>query len=144
MSNVIAHRGKQAWSVCIKQRLCCNTTACWGPVGPQSPTCRVVTNMRARTNRVVVCLTDEELNTLNTKVDRSGLNRSEYCRRVLSDIAVTEFSADVSFLIQELRSITRTLTQLIQEHQSENPEQLRSALNDIQTIKQTIKDAYSF
>ena len=101
--------------------------------------------MRARTNRVVVCLTDEELNTLNTKVDQSVLNRSEYCRRVLSDIAVTEFSADVSFLIQELRSITRTLTKLIQEHQSKNPEiQLQSALNDIQTIKQTIKDAYSF
>ena len=100
--------------------------------------------MRKRDKRVVVYFTEEEVNALNRKVELSGLSREGYCRSVLADSQVTAFDADVSILIKELRSISSTLSQIIQEQKTANPGQLQSALNDIQTIKQTIKDAYSF
>ena len=100
--------------------------------------------MRKRDKRVVVYFTENEVNALNRKVELSGLSREAYCRSVLAGSQVTTFDADVSLLIQELRSISRALSQIIQEQKTANPGQLQSALNDIQAIKQTIKDAYSF
>ena len=100
--------------------------------------------MRKRDKRVVVYFTENEVNAHNRKVELSGLSREAYCRSVLADSKVTAFDADVSFLIQELRSISSALSQIIQEQKIANLGQLQSALNDIEAIKQTIKDAYSF
>ena len=99
--------------------------------------------MRTRENRVVICLTDEELNSLNSKVELSGLNRADYCRRILAGKQVTEFSADVSVLIQELRSIRRELIQIKQECSQAVPARLQTVLSDLQKLNQLIVVSYS-
>ena len=99
--------------------------------------------MRTRENRVVICLTDEELKSLNNKVEQSGLNRAEYCRRILSGRQVTEFSADVSMLIQELRSIGRKMEQIKQECSQADTARLQTVLSDLQRLSQIIVASYS-
>ena len=99
--------------------------------------------MRTRENRVVICLTDEELESLNSKVVQSGLTRSDYCRRILSGRQVTEFSADVSMLIQELRSIGRKLEQIEQECSQADTARLQTVLSDLQRLSQIIVASYS-
>ena len=99
--------------------------------------------MRTRENRVVICLTDEELKSLNNKVEQSGLNRAEYCRRILSGRQVTEFSADVSMLIQELRSIGRKMDQIKQECSQADTARLQTVLSDLQRLSKLIVASYS-
>lgn len=99
--------------------------------------------MRTRENRVVICLNDEELYSLNSKVELSGLNRADYCRRILSGKQVTEFNADVSILIQELRSIRRELIQIKQECSQADSARLQTVLSDLQKLNQMIMDSYS-
>lgn len=98
---------------------------------------------RTRKERIAICFTEEELESLNNKVKKTGLSREAFCRKVLDGTIISDNKKDVSAMIQELRSISRDLTQIAQESSREDSARLLSVLSDLEIARQRILAAYT-
>lgn len=68
--------------------------------------------MRTRSNRIVFCLNDNELSKLNRKVEKSGLTRTEFLRKMVSNIEVKEQPTLFKDALYQLRMIGNNLHQV--------------------------------
>lgn len=68
--------------------------------------------MRTRSNRIVFCLNDNELYKLNRKVEKSGLTRTEFLRKMVSNIEVKEQPTLFKDALYQLRMIGNNLHQV--------------------------------
>ncbi|MBP9989551.1 MAG: plasmid mobilization relaxosome protein MobC [Ruminococcus sp.] len=69
--------------------------------------------MRNRNNRIVFCMNDDELNKLNRKIEKSGLTRTAFLRKMCAGIEVKEQpSADFFDILYQLRMIGNNIHQV--------------------------------
>ncbi len=69
--------------------------------------------MRNRNNRIVFCLNDNELKSLNSKVRKSGMSQSAFLRRLCAEKEIKEQpSADLKEVISQLRMIGINIQQV--------------------------------
>ncbi len=103
--------------------------------------------MRRRTNRINICLSDEELADLNERVRRAGGSRERFIRQCISGVAIREApSVDVPKLIYEVRRVGASLNRILIIANArgllEVPE-LRRALQRNRELEVRIVDAYT-
>ena len=69
--------------------------------------------MRNRNNRIVFCLNDNELKSLNSKIRKSGMSQSAFLRRLCAEKEIKEQpSADLKEVISQLRRIGINIQQV--------------------------------
>ena len=92
--------------------------------------------MRTRNNRVVICLTDDELKKLNDKVCKSGLVREEFLRRTIAGKKIIELPpVEYNDFIFQLRRVGYNLNQLLKIANGEN-------FLDVPKIKSCIEEIF--
>lgn len=93
--------------------------------------------MRTRSNRIVFCLNDTELSKLNRKVEKSGLSRTEFLRKLCSNVEIKEQPTLFKDVLYQLRMIGNNLHQVTVKANSLNlidAPLYRKNFEDLQTI----------
>ena len=102
--------------------------------------------MRKRTQRVVVCLTRYELETLDKKVRKTKLSREGYIRKVLDEAPLYEApQAEYYDLLRELRLCGTQLRELNDQARlwdSIHSEKLEAALAQNRATERMLWDAF--
>lgn len=69
--------------------------------------------MRERNNKINIYLNDDEKKILDDKVKKSGLNKSEFFRKIISDYKLKEKPDDRFYeMLYQLRGMANNLNQL--------------------------------
>lgn len=103
--------------------------------------------MRKRTRIIKIRLTDEELDSLTEKVQRTNFSREGFCRAVLNGATVKEAPpADVPVLIREVRRVGYNIEQILRLANAKNlldAPRLRKALDENRAVEKLIAETYT-
>ena len=102
--------------------------------------------MRNRNNRVEIYLNNEELLSLTNKVQKSGISREKYLRKVISESKVYELP-DVDFfnLVKETNRIGSNIEQILRVANSKHfidAPRLRKDLDELENLEQLMWDTF--
>lgn len=87
-------------------------------MGKPKPNNKILRNgdekfMRERNNKINIYLNDDEKKILDDKVKKSGLNKSEFFRKIISDYKLKEKPDDRFYeMLYQLRGMANNLNQL--------------------------------
>ena len=97
-----------------------------------------------RAYEIKIRFTSGELETLNKKVEKSGLSREKYCRMVLNGSQVKSAPpVDVPMLIRELYRVVMKLNQILETKEVPCPQELRKVMKETHGVVGVIVDAYA-
>ncbi len=103
--------------------------------------------MRKRQFRVEVYLTEKELQDLTKKVQKSGLTRERYMRKLLADSRVYEaLPVDFPKLIREVNRVGSNIDQILRIANSKNlldVPRLRKELDELDAIEDAMWKAFA-
>lgn len=102
--------------------------------------------MRKRTNKINIFLDEDEKNIFENKVRKSGLNKSEFFRKVILDYKLKE-QPDERFyeILSQLRGMATNLNQMTRNYNRYgyvNSEKLNPLANQIQDLVLALQEVY--
>lgn len=102
--------------------------------------------MESRTHRITIRLTDKEWNELNSKVAKTNMKLSAYCRSVISGAEIKETPpADFPYLIREVRRVGTNVNQLakIANTTGENVSELNQLYSEVRDVIDLLYKTFS-
>ena len=102
--------------------------------------------MRKRTNKINIFLDEDEKNIFENKVRKSGLNKSEFFRKIILDYKLKE-QPDERFyeILTQLRGMATNLNQMTRSYNRYgyvDTEKLNSLTNQIQDLVLALQEVY--